>query len=181
MNIEISRRSLLIGSAVGYLSQLVGNNSASWAAPNLNLILGRPSNNSIAISLMSSESITAGIEYGTNGKTFTGKSATLQLNPNVPSVFTSKGFSVSTNPTFEGIRTRQIEAYALDQTGLDLYDKKCKFVFGWRLRETIKFDGLDPLLEQMKKDCDQGLPSQLQLGELLSSDPRGKPSFYEAS
>ncbi|MFM1860957.1 MAG: hypothetical protein RLY80_546 [Actinomycetota bacterium] len=63
--------------------------------------------------------------------------------------------SIGTNPTFEGIRTRQIEAYALDQTGLDLYDKKCKFIFGWRLRETIKFDGLEPLLEQMKKDCDQ--------------------------
>ena len=63
--------------------------------------------------------------------------------------------SIGTNPTFEGIRTRQIEAYALDQTGLDLYEKKCKFVFGWRLRETIKFDELDPLLEQMKKDCDQ--------------------------
>ena len=63
--------------------------------------------------------------------------------------------SIGTNPTFEGIRTRQIEAYALDQTGLDLYDKKCKFVFGWRLRETIKFDGLDPLLDQMKIDCAQ--------------------------
>jgi riboflavin kinase/FMN adenylyltransferase len=63
--------------------------------------------------------------------------------------------SIGTNPTFEGIRARQIEAYALDQTGLDLYDKKCKFIFGWRLRETIKFDGLEPLLEQMKKDCDQ--------------------------
>ena len=96
MNIEISRRSLLIGSAAGYLSQLVGSNSASWAAPNLNLILGRPSNSSIAISLMSTESISAGIEYGTNGKTFASKSATIQLTPNVPSVFDLKNLKSNT-------------------------------------------------------------------------------------
>jgi len=63
--------------------------------------------------------------------------------------------SIGTNPTFEGIRSRQIEAYALDQEGLDLYGKSARFIFGWRLRETIKFDGLEPLLAQMKKDCDQ--------------------------
>jgi riboflavin kinase/FMN adenylyltransferase len=69
--------------------------------------------------------------------------------------FWPAAISIGTNPTFEGIRTRQIEAYALDQEGLDLYGKNAKVIFGWRLRETIKFDGLDPLLVQMKKDCDQ--------------------------
>ena len=39
--------------------------------------------------------------------------------------------------------------------GLNLYDQKARIIFGWRLRETIKFEGLDPLLVQMKKDCDQ--------------------------
>ena len=63
--------------------------------------------------------------------------------------------SIGTNPTFEGIRSRQIEAYALDEKDLNLYDKKAHIIFGWRLRETIKFDGLEPLLEQMKIDCDQ--------------------------
>ena len=63
--------------------------------------------------------------------------------------------SIGTNPTFEGIRARQVEAYALDQEGLNLYDKNAKIIFGWRLRETIKFDGLEPLLTQMKIDCDQ--------------------------
>ena len=61
--------------------------------------------------------------------------------------------SIGTNPTFEGVRARQVEAYALDQVGLDLYDKKATIEFGWRLRDTLKFDGLDPLLEQMAKDC----------------------------
>jgi len=63
--------------------------------------------------------------------------------------------SIGTNPTFPGVRGRQVEAYALDQTGLDLYDKEAKLEFGFRLRDTLKFDGLDPLLVQMKKDCDQ--------------------------
>jgi riboflavin kinase/FMN adenylyltransferase len=61
--------------------------------------------------------------------------------------------SIGTNPTFEGVRGRQVEAYALDQTGLDLYTKAATIEFGWRLRDTLKFDGLQPLLEQMAKDC----------------------------
>ena len=61
--------------------------------------------------------------------------------------------SIGTNPTFEGVRGRQVEAYALDQVDLDLYTKSATIEFGWRLRETLKFDGLEPLLEQMAKDC----------------------------
>ena len=63
--------------------------------------------------------------------------------------------SIGTNPTFEGARGRQVEAYALDQEGLDLYDKNASIEFGWRLRDTLKFDSLDELLVQMKKDCDK--------------------------
>ena len=61
--------------------------------------------------------------------------------------------SIGTNPTFVGVRGRQVEAYALDQVGLDLYTKAATIEFGWRLRDTLKFDGLEPLLEQMAKDC----------------------------
>jgi riboflavin kinase/FMN adenylyltransferase len=63
--------------------------------------------------------------------------------------------SIGTNPTFAGERLRQVEAYALDQEGLELYDKSASIEFGWRLRDTLKFDGLEPLLVQMKLDCDQ--------------------------
>ena len=63
--------------------------------------------------------------------------------------------SIGTNPTFAGVRSRQVEAYALDKKDLDLYDKLAKVEFGWRLRDTIKFSGLDPLLAQMKIDCDK--------------------------
>ena len=63
--------------------------------------------------------------------------------------------SIGTNPTFAGERSRQVEDYALDQSDLNLYERNAKIDFGWRLRDTLKFDGLDSLLDQMKNDCDQ--------------------------
>jgi riboflavin kinase/FMN adenylyltransferase len=69
--------------------------------------------------------------------------------------FWPAAISIGTNPTFEGERGRQVEAYALDQEGLELYDKNASIEFGWYLRPTLKFDGLDKLLVQMKKDCEK--------------------------
>jgi len=69
--------------------------------------------------------------------------------------FWPAAISIGTNPTFEGDRGRQVEAYALDQEGLDLYDKEASIEFGWFLRPTLKFDSLDELLVQMRKDCDE--------------------------
>ncbi len=69
--------------------------------------------------------------------------------------FWPAAISIGTNPTFEGERGRQVEAYALDQEGLDLYDKNASIEFGWYLRPTLKFNGLDELLVQMKLDCDK--------------------------
>ena len=63
--------------------------------------------------------------------------------------------SIGTNPTFPGDRNRQVEAYALDEKDLELYDKSAIIEFGWRLRDTLKFDSLEALLIQMKADCDQ--------------------------
>ena len=69
--------------------------------------------------------------------------------------FWPAAISIGANPTFEGERGRQVEAYALDQEGLELYDKNASIEFGWYLRPTLKFDSLDELLVQMKKDCDR--------------------------
>ena len=63
--------------------------------------------------------------------------------------------SIGTNPTFPGERGRQVEAYVLDRDDLELYGEIATYEFGLRLRETIAFDGLDPLLIQMAQDCDQ--------------------------
>ncbi len=62
--------------------------------------------------------------------------------------------SIGTNPTFDG-QDRRIEAYVLDRTDLDLYDEHVAFDFAERLRPTLTFDGVDPLLEQMALDVDR--------------------------
>jgi phosphodiesterase/alkaline phosphatase D-like protein len=96
MNIEISRRSLLTATALGYFSQFLGKATTAWAVPSINLILGRPTNSTIAVSLMSSEAITANVEFGTTGRTFASKSALVQLTPNLPSVFELKNLKANT-------------------------------------------------------------------------------------
>jgi riboflavin kinase/FMN adenylyltransferase len=62
--------------------------------------------------------------------------------------------SVGTNPTFDG-HERRVEAYALDRDDLELYDQRALVEFGWFLRPTLKFDGIEALLVQMARDCDQ--------------------------
>ena len=73
----------------------------------------------------------------------------------IPSNRWPAAISIGTNPTFPGERGRQVEAYVLDRDDLELYGEIATYEFGLRLRETIAFDGLDPLLIQMAQDCDQ--------------------------
>jgi riboflavin kinase/FMN adenylyltransferase len=60
--------------------------------------------------------------------------------------------SVGTNPTFDGQRDRRVEAYVLDRTDLDLFDKQVAISFVARIRGMVKFDGVDELLEAMAQD-----------------------------
>jgi riboflavin kinase/FMN adenylyltransferase len=62
--------------------------------------------------------------------------------------------SVGTNPTFDG-RDRRVEAYVLDRDDLDLYGRRVAVEFEVRLRPTLKFDGIDPLLVQMAEDVER--------------------------
>jgi riboflavin kinase/FMN adenylyltransferase len=60
--------------------------------------------------------------------------------------------SVGTNPTFDGERERRVEAYVLDRTDLDLYDRTVEICFVARIRGMVKFDGIDGLVETMAQD-----------------------------
>lgn len=62
--------------------------------------------------------------------------------------------SIGTNPTFDG-QGRRIEAYVLDRDDLDLYGEHVAFDFAERLRPTLTFDGVEPLIEQMALDVDR--------------------------
>lgn len=59
--------------------------------------------------------------------------------------------SVGTNPTFEG-QDRQVEAHVLGRDDLDLYGEEVVVEFTHHLRPTLTFDGVEPLVAQMRQD-----------------------------
>jgi riboflavin kinase/FMN adenylyltransferase len=59
--------------------------------------------------------------------------------------------SIGTNPTFGGAE-RTVEAYVLDRDDLDLYGVHVAVDFGERLRDTLRFDSIEALIEQMHED-----------------------------
>jgi riboflavin kinase/FMN adenylyltransferase len=61
--------------------------------------------------------------------------------------------SIGTNPTFAGDE-RRIEAFVLDFTG-DLYGERVGLSFSQRLRETLRFDSMEALMEQMALDVER--------------------------
>jgi len=60
--------------------------------------------------------------------------------------------SVGTNPTFDGVRDRRVEAYVLDRTDLDLYGRRVEISFVARIRGMVKFDGVDALVATIQDD-----------------------------
>jgi riboflavin kinase/FMN adenylyltransferase len=58
--------------------------------------------------------------------------------------------SIGSNPTFAG-RERRIEAYVLDFDG-DLYGERLALDFVGHLREQRRYDGIEPLVEQIRDD-----------------------------
>lgn len=62
--------------------------------------------------------------------------------------------SVGTNPTFDDVPERVVEAHVLGRNDLDLYGRTVDVYFSYRIRGMIAFDGLEPLIAQMKDDVD---------------------------
>lgn len=59
--------------------------------------------------------------------------------------------SVGTNPTFDDVVERQVEAYVIDED-LDLYGHRVQLKFVARVRGMLAFDGVEPLIAQMRDD-----------------------------
>jgi riboflavin kinase / FMN adenylyltransferase len=62
--------------------------------------------------------------------------------------------SVGSNPTFEGVPPKQVEAYVLDRT-VDLYGHTVDVVFTHRIRGQVAYHGVDPLIAQIAADVEQ--------------------------
>lgn len=60
--------------------------------------------------------------------------------------------SVGTNPTFDDVHRRQVEAHVIDATGLDLYGHQVTVEFTEHLRGMVAFDGMETLTAQIAAD-----------------------------
>lgn len=63
--------------------------------------------------------------------------------------------SIGVNPTFGDVPVRQVEAYVLDETDLDLYGHRVEVRFAARIRGMVAFAGIPALMEQMADDVDR--------------------------
>ena len=63
--------------------------------------------------------------------------------------------SVGINPTFDDVEVRQVEAYVLDETDLDLYGQQVVVEFVERIRGMVAYRGIPALLEQMTDDVER--------------------------
>jgi riboflavin kinase/FMN adenylyltransferase len=79
------------------------------------------------------------------GRLVRGSGAKAQLLP--------AAISIGTNPTFAGAE-RRVEAFVLDFQG-DLYGEHVGLSFTQRLRDTLRFDGMEPLMAQMALDVER--------------------------
>lgn len=68
-----------------------------------------------------------------------------------PPVSYPAAISVGSNPTFEGVPPKQVEAYVLDRV-LDLYGHLVDVEFTHRIRGQIAYRGIEPLIAQMAVD-----------------------------
>jgi riboflavin kinase/FMN adenylyltransferase len=63
--------------------------------------------------------------------------------------------SIGVNPHFDDVSTRQVEAYVLDETDLDLYGHRVEVQFVRRVRGMSAFEGIDALITQITDDVRQ--------------------------
>ena len=92
----ITRRSLLLMAATTAVAGTSIGKAIGVTAPVITQVLGRPTDTSIAVSVLASQPITTFVEYGTTKTRYTGKTGQLQTAPSSPAVFDIKGLRAGT-------------------------------------------------------------------------------------
>ena len=62
--------------------------------------------------------------------------------------------SVGTNPTFNDVRTRRVEAYVIGRNNLELYGQNVDLDFVSHIRDMVSFAGIPELIEAMANDVE---------------------------
>jgi riboflavin kinase/FMN adenylyltransferase len=73
--------------------------------------------------------------------------------------------SVGMNPTFTDVERLQVEAHALD-ADFDAYGLTATITFTHRLRDTLRFDGIESLIAAMDEDV-RGIRRLMDAGSLV--------------
>ena len=81
--------------------------------------------------------------------------------------------SVGDNPTFDDVHRRQVEAYVLDETDLDLYGHVVEVQFVARLRGMSAFAGIEALKDQMADDVERSREILLTVPSASDAQRRG--------
>jgi riboflavin kinase/FMN adenylyltransferase len=63
--------------------------------------------------------------------------------------------SIGLNPTFGDVHVRQVEAYVLDETNLNLYGHRVQVRFVERIRGMVAFEGVEKLAIQIADDVER--------------------------
>ena len=91
----LTRRSLFFAVAVSAFANTSLGKAIGATAPIVNVILGRPTNSSISLSILAGEKLSAYVEYGYTKTRYTGKSSTISIDPATPAVVELKGLKAS--------------------------------------------------------------------------------------
>lgn len=90
-----TRRSLFVAVAASAFANSSVGRAVGATAPVANVILGRPTNNSIALSILSSEKISAYLEYGYTKSKYTSKTNPLTISSGNPTTIELKNLKAS--------------------------------------------------------------------------------------
>ena len=91
----VSRRSLLLMAVSTAFAGTAVGKAFGATAPVLTQVLGRPTNSSVALSVLSSQKITAYVEYGYSSSSYSKKSREQVTSPANPTVFELTGLKAS--------------------------------------------------------------------------------------
>jgi len=113
----ITRRSLITGSLLAAFAATSIGKALGVTVPVLGQVLVTPTNNAISLSLMSSQKMNAYIEVGTTKTVFPIKTAKLDVNPSVPTLFKATGLKASTTHYYRiRYKTADSNTYQISKT-----------------------------------------------------------------
>ena len=118
---EFSRRSLLKASALSAVFAATGGRAFGSTLTNVNTVVGRPTNSTIALSLIAGAPASAYVEYGYKATTLTMKSAVTQLSSLTPKIIEITWLKANTQVYYRvRSKTSADKSYILGEVNLSL-------------------------------------------------------------